>query len=909
MNRRTRLPLAAVGLFLLIGCQGDAISPIEGPMFAVSDGAHGGLASFFFLPPLFKMPAVHPGTFNPDLQPSVEICDLGVRPTVTPPPPRDCVTGVDPVAEFPAGSVTVSVTDEQYHVNWHTDQSNLLLDHDYRIRVLVSGVELGFADVDPVSNMGQLKNVQTNEYIGLVDGRTLPIKFRIEDAALCGGTTRPCSAGTIDLATGGNVELVLEDADGNIKEVFEVTVEGGTTAEFGGEQVTDVTINIEECTDGGIDLDLRRFGSCLQLTTFFTETGEGGRELELSNPEFEFPLVISTCRLEGGHELEGLSEAEEALITLHQQDGLTVRALSHVSPNCDVITRLKAAPSSFAQRGLRQLGDLAARLFLPQTLHAGSRSAVINLGAGGGTRILGTDCTTAPTPTSRGMLFSECATDPASAPNLVAAAVLATAKTTSKFQFFQPAIMKGVDGTTGQTAFVDQAVAQPPTVFAEDAQGLETPVPVTQAFMTFKVISGGGNFGMNGATPITEVRVPITDGVAAAPTWILGSEPGLNVVRASGKGIATRPGDSKPFVPDIHGVNTSVELPTPTDAHFVEFTATGLARMGSLAFIQQPTNTVSGEAISPPLRIQVFDPSGAPLTEIVRVTVGNDPSNPPECLVLQTSELAIEGVATFANVRVNGTCTGARVAATAGGGEFEFPDIFSEPFDITPAPVTGLLLRYQFDGNLNNSGLLSGYTGTATSVTYPEGRFGSAIKFDATAATGAQFPGTAAVFARGSQWTISLWFMEDAPAKAQSLLWEFRAAEGVDSYHGVASSGGDQVITTCSDGGCFSFPNPTLGVWHNVIYRYDGPSTTVGAPVDIYVDGELVGTITNAAATPIIGSQVKDIRMGSEGAGAVAGPSRFYIDEYRVYNQVFTQAQQCTVIIGGTWTGENCVMP
>jgi hypothetical protein len=226
----------------------------------------------------------------------------------------------------------------------------------------------------------------------------------------------------------------------------------------------------------------------------------------------------------------------------------------------------------------------------------------------------------------------------------------------------------------------------------------------------------------------------------------------------------------------------------------------------------------------------------------------------------------------------------------------------------TVSPTAGLLLRYSFEGNANNTGALPGYDGTATSVTYPEGRFGSAIKFDGTAATSAILTGTAAVFATGSTWTISLWYREDAPPKPQSLLWEFRGADGLDSYHGVASSGGDLVLTTCSDGGCFSFANPPTGAWHNVVYRYDAPSATVGAPVDIYVDGTLAGTILNTAATPLIGSGVTDIKIGN-GFSTVGGASLFYVDEFRVYNQVFTVAQQCTDIIGGTWTGESCTMP
>ena len=38
--------------------------------------------------------------------------------------------------------------------------------------------------MQPVSNGGGLKNIETGEVIGLVDNRTLPIEFRIEEGAL-----------------------------------------------------------------------------------------------------------------------------------------------------------------------------------------------------------------------------------------------------------------------------------------------------------------------------------------------------------------------------------------------------------------------------------------------------------------------------------------------------------------------------------------------------------------------------------------------------------------------------------------------------------------------------------------------------------------------------------------------------
>jgi len=80
-------------------------------------------------------------------------------------------------ALFDAGS-------QYYQVDWHTDLFNLDPAKTYRLNVVVGGIVLGFADVDVVSNGSALKNVNTNEFVPLKDGRTLPIKFRIERGAL-----------------------------------------------------------------------------------------------------------------------------------------------------------------------------------------------------------------------------------------------------------------------------------------------------------------------------------------------------------------------------------------------------------------------------------------------------------------------------------------------------------------------------------------------------------------------------------------------------------------------------------------------------------------------------------------------------------------------------------------------------
>ncbi len=150
------------------GCADSELSPLAPgqPQFAISDGAHnGGNSHFYFLPPLVKNPHSN-GVFDAGLSPIIEIVD------------RDLMSVIGTL------DANLDNSNSHYHQNWHTNDYNLDPSHTYRLRILVDGVELGYADVDVAANGSELKNIDTDEFIALKDGRTLPIMFRIEDGAL-----------------------------------------------------------------------------------------------------------------------------------------------------------------------------------------------------------------------------------------------------------------------------------------------------------------------------------------------------------------------------------------------------------------------------------------------------------------------------------------------------------------------------------------------------------------------------------------------------------------------------------------------------------------------------------------------------------------------------------------------------
>lgn len=352
MTGAVRRTLAAGALLVVCACTSDTLNaPLGRPFASFSDGAHSGNPDFFFLPPLFKSPVndpnFSPNAFNASVRPTVEICELA-NVIVPPATIRACATTVK---TFGASEVTLSTTDQLYQVNWNTSLTNLVLTKEYRIRVLLGSVELGFVDVDPVVSGSQLKNVETGEFVGLVDGRTLPIKFRIENGAACFGGL--CNSKTINLAQGGFV-------------VFAAT---GDRVDIPAQQSNQiVNVTVQACPNLNVDFPV--FGNCLNV---------------LADPPLAARLApaatVSMCSLPS-FALPPL-HAQEELLTLHRRDGNVVVALPHSTDFCGGTIGLADAPRSLALRGLRALRDVGEWLFRPTTLHASN--LVFDVGAGGQT--------------------------------------------------------------------------------------------------------------------------------------------------------------------------------------------------------------------------------------------------------------------------------------------------------------------------------------------------------------------------------------------------------------------------------------------------------------------------------------------------------------------------------------------
>lgn len=152
-----------------------------GPAYTISDGAHQGNPHVFFLPPMLPDPSSRfTSRFEGSLDVAIHICVWDRTEESCGPALAMYNSNAGPGSE----TVRVPAGAEYYLVNWHTDdmlnQFPLGAGEVYRIQVLVRGTVVAFADVEVVGTARELKNVNTDEFIPLLDGRTLPIKVRIE---------------------------------------------------------------------------------------------------------------------------------------------------------------------------------------------------------------------------------------------------------------------------------------------------------------------------------------------------------------------------------------------------------------------------------------------------------------------------------------------------------------------------------------------------------------------------------------------------------------------------------------------------------------------------------------------------------------------------------------------------------
>ena len=205
--RTLAVPLVAA---LVLGACGDSTAPTprlrapSAPTALLNDGSKaGGNPNFFFLPPVVPSPAGDPdfsaGQFAGGWKPVVDVCEVNAA-NLT----GGCISGT--VRSYSGAAVAVSLTDEQYQVQVDTKESWAVAGHTYRFTVtLLSNqpVTLGFVDIALLS--GSAKNAGTGDLVSLQDGRTIPLKFRIEKGATVGTGVEVYSETVVTDAAGATI--------------------------------------------------------------------------------------------------------------------------------------------------------------------------------------------------------------------------------------------------------------------------------------------------------------------------------------------------------------------------------------------------------------------------------------------------------------------------------------------------------------------------------------------------------------------------------------------------------------------------------------------------------------------------------------------------------------------------------
>jgi hypothetical protein len=395
MRQLTRC-VVAVTVIVLAGCTAD--SPIQPrlptPNALISDGAHSnGNKDFFFLPPLVSNPAgsqfFDAGKFNAALAPFVEVCALAQSPLENPAVEcRDADQNGRPDLVFGPAPLSLDASNQQYHVNWDTKGSGLDAALFYRITVRGSaqGTALGFLDVDPV--LGGVKNAKTGDVFVFQDGRTLPIKVRIEQGAFGSSQSNDRVEQAVpSVIPGGFVDVTTNTGFAGAR------FSNGWLPE-GIDQVVviieRVAVNNESRGTSCLDISLEQLEGCYRFRTDPDLHGLGPRGTDLL---FAVPVIAGVC-----FEIPGAAHSEDGPpFALHRREEVNNQlvgpafSLEDVDApflRCDGFAKTPSSIGAALRSG--RPGDVAraswalvsrgiAAILQPRSLHA------VDLGAGGST--------------------------------------------------------------------------------------------------------------------------------------------------------------------------------------------------------------------------------------------------------------------------------------------------------------------------------------------------------------------------------------------------------------------------------------------------------------------------------------------------------------------------------------------
>ena len=506
---RTRRWLLFIAAFATVACR-DTVAPrtlkVPDASAIIVDGAHnGGNDDVFFLPPLVENPSSASGFGDPE--------QLGLPVNIKVICTSHPSTSTCPNFDFPPNMVKSS-SDAHYMVNWDTKAPGVDPGDVYRIEIHIGDKTIAWADVFLVPN-GNPKNIATQGDIPLNDGRTLPIKVRIEKGWDCTNRSskNQCATQVVpNVAVDGSGSTIVQfpgtDAepagggrfyDGWIP-YSDNCQPGSTTCVPTG---TPVVVTVEDQTSllnaSGATCSLKDPKTGAPVTTMLTQLGTGdakhpGRCVKFTtSPKFQFAnrVDVAVC-------VESPTPTQQLL---KYDIGETPRFLQNVffPIVCEPSTIGSATRSrtgnpvvNYALNTLSRAGRALSQFFTPKSAYA------IHLGVGG---------LIPPGGGGDGGGFS-----------FVAPA--------------EPYTMTKVGGD-GQSSTVGSAVAGPQSRVTIVHPSLS---PAVGQSVRCEITGGGGHLGsLTGPTSdivqtqaVTNEAGVVVDAVATCPAWYLGPEAGTN---------------------------------------------------------------------------------------------------------------------------------------------------------------------------------------------------------------------------------------------------------------------------------------------------------------------------------------------------------------------------------------------
>ena len=345
-------------------------TPAQPPSVAISDGANGGgNPGFFFLPPLVPDPSNNVEFGDAPaatVSPVVRICRLASDPTLGP------TTCVQEITSFSGSAITL--TNGVYQVNWDTKATELSTTAFYRMSVYVGTQMLGFADVDPVTPR-EMRNPRSGDVFSLLDGRTLPIKFVVEQDGLCTGPGE-CSIVTV---TNDGGSFTLPSGNGGIYLPAGWLPPGITSVSLTLQRIPTGSDN--DCLEDGFTGPglVRQHEGCMEITTDPDLTGTAGiqqpavvglcLEIPSTHPDYHYLNIIKS---DAGRPLVALDDADPSVI-----DGFTCAGFAGTPLPPPVIGWLPGPVQHLASAAWSGTMKQLARIELVESAHA------IDLGEGG----------------------------------------------------------------------------------------------------------------------------------------------------------------------------------------------------------------------------------------------------------------------------------------------------------------------------------------------------------------------------------------------------------------------------------------------------------------------------------------------------------------------------------------------